>query len=291
MKNGLLTFAILFALSAQTFSQCIADWGNVYDFSFDGRSYKVVKEKKNWATAAACAVELGGYLVEINSQEEQDAVFDAILNGAQVSATYTSVGNGGSIAYVWIGANDLALEGTWVWNGNNDSESTPFWAGTWPNWGPIDERFYNWGGKSTGVCKEPDNYNNLQHCAGIGLRGWPSGTTTLGIPGEWNDIYCSSQLYFVIEFDSLLSVSSMRAENIEIFPNPARNTITFKGFETYIGKNLSVRIYNLVGVKIMDQLLVNQTVDVSHINHYGLLFVDVVDNEGVSVYTTKIVKQ
>ncbi len=44
----------------------------------------------------------GGYLVEIGSQGEQDAVWKAIRD-AGVSSSYTSVNDGGGVAYVWIG--------------------------------------------------------------------------------------------------------------------------------------------------------------------------------------------
>jgi hypothetical protein len=40
-----------------------ADTSNVYEFSFNGKSYEVVKEMKTWNSAVACAVEKGGYLV------------------------------------------------------------------------------------------------------------------------------------------------------------------------------------------------------------------------------------
>lgn len=63
------------------------------------RVYEVVKELKSWSEAAACAVERGGYLVEIDSQADQDTIYGAIIHGA-------------GIAYVWIGASDQHTEGT-----------------------------------------------------------------------------------------------------------------------------------------------------------------------------------
>ena len=73
---------------------------------------------KTFSDAAAYAVERGGYLVEINSLEEQNTVFDAIINGAVVSPNYITISNGGGIAYVWIGATDNFAEGTWLWDGD-----------------------------------------------------------------------------------------------------------------------------------------------------------------------------
>lgn len=118
-KFLLLLTCLLLIQYNQLLSQCTNN-SNIFNFSFNGKSYEVVKDKKSWSDAASCAVERGGYLVEINDSAEQLAVYNAIIS-AGVSSTYTNIANGGGIAYVWIGATDQANEGTWLWNGNNDS--------------------------------------------------------------------------------------------------------------------------------------------------------------------------
>jgi hypothetical protein len=161
-------------------------------------TYSLVKEKRNWTDAAADAVAKGGYLVEIGSQSEQNAVYKCITD-AGVAANYTSVNDGGGSAYVWIGGNDRATEGKWLWT----SSGTNFWNGS--NSGSVvNNSFVNWGGKSRGSFNEPDNFGNGQDAAAIGLANWPSGASAqnaLGIAGEWNDINESNQLYYVVEFD------------------------------------------------------------------------------------------
>ena len=228
----LLPFVLLFALHMNLFSQC-ADSANVYTFTYGGKVYEVIRQTMTWADAAACAVERGGYLVEVNDEAEQAAVYDAIINGAAVSPTYTTIANGGGIAYVWIGATDQQAEGTWLWDGNNDNTGINFWTGQGSNGAgdgaPVGGAYHNWGGKSTGVVKEPDNFGGGQHHAAIALSGWPSGTTMLGIAGEWNDIIGSSLLYFVVEKDSgtigMNAVPELRT--IECWPNPARGKLFF----------------------------------------------------------------
>jgi len=187
------------------FPQC-ANEKNIYKFTFNGKKYEVIKELKTWMEAAACAVERGGYLVEINNQEEQNAVYDAIINGGKISPAYTSVNDGGGIAYVWIGATDKQTEGKWLWDGNNNTYGINFWKGEGAhglnNGTPVKGAYNNWGGKSNGKPNEPDNFASVQNYGAIALAGWPSGTTKLGIAGEWNDIIGSHTLFFVIEYDN-----------------------------------------------------------------------------------------
>ncbi len=72
---------------------------------------------------------LGGHLVTINDAAER----------AWLVTTF------GSSPYYWIGFNDIAVEGSWVWvNG----ELTPYtnWAGGEPNnwWSGEDPAVMNW---------------------------------------------------------------------------------------------------------------------------------------------------
>ena len=114
MKKILLTITILLLSNYYIMSQVI------YSFTFGGTNYDLVQEKLSWEDAAAYAVNLGGYLVHINSIEEQNAIYDTIVNGAQISDTYTTVTDGGAIAYIWIGATDKNTEDDWIWDGDND---------------------------------------------------------------------------------------------------------------------------------------------------------------------------
>ena len=74
----LLTFFT--GYSVQINAQCV-NVSNIYTFEYNGHTYEMVKENKTWANAAACAVERGGYLVEITDAAEQDSIFfEAILS-------------------------------------------------------------------------------------------------------------------------------------------------------------------------------------------------------------------
>ena len=74
-------------------AQC-ANTANIYRFDFNGHTYEVVKENKSWTEAVACAVARGGYLAEINTAAENTAIFDELLNNANITLSLTSTNNG-----------------------------------------------------------------------------------------------------------------------------------------------------------------------------------------------------
>ncbi|MBN2727887.1 MAG: T9SS type A sorting domain-containing protein [Bacteroidales bacterium] len=252
MKNFALSVVlILFAL--EIFSQCAND-SNIYRFDYAGHSYEVVMEMQIWPDAAACALERGGYLVDISSQAEQDAVFDAIISGAGVSPTYTTISNGGGIAYVWIGATDNETEGTWLWDGDNDASGTNFWTGEGANGAgtgaAIGGAYINWGGAGSGIPNEPDDYGAGQDCGAIGLTGWPSGTTVLGDTGEWNDIQGTSLCYYVIEYDYILAINENTDAGMVLYPNPAANELQI---ELPMPGTYLIKVFDPKGSLIMQQ--------------------------------------
>jgi hypothetical protein len=178
-------------------------------FTHEGHSYRIVKQTKTWAEAAADAVSLGGYLAEIESKAEQEAIQRAIQQSG-ISPSYTKVADGGGIGYIWIGATDgMTSEGTWIWNGARKSGTfSVFWIGN-NKGGAIAGSYVNWGGTADGKLNEPDNFTDSgvspkgQNAAAIGLANWPSGSSSpLGRAGEWNDIAETNKIYYLVEFDS-----------------------------------------------------------------------------------------
>ncbi|MBN1542582.1 T9SS type A sorting domain-containing protein [candidate division KSB1 bacterium] len=197
-------------------AQDCADPGNIFTFYYGDIKYELVKENKTWSDAAACAVERGGFLAEINSQEEQDSLFYQVKQ-AGIDVAQTVAPDGGRASYVWIGGNDLAVEGKWIWDGDNDGTGPQFWQGT-RNGSAVDGHFTNWG-------REPDNYNN-QDALGLAITDWPLGTA-----GQWNDIDPENTLYYLIEFGHPTGICPpIRAESrprdyalLNNYPNPFNN--------------------------------------------------------------------
>jgi hypothetical protein len=111
MKKGILALATLITISAAN-AQCV-DAANVFEFTFEGKTYELIKENKNWPDAADCAVERGGALARIDSEEENTALFNAIST-FDVNPDETSAPDGGGGAFIWLGGTDRAEEGVWI---------------------------------------------------------------------------------------------------------------------------------------------------------------------------------
>ncbi|MDW3209402.1 MAG: C-type lectin domain-containing protein [Reichenbachiella sp.] len=158
-----------------------------YSFTYNETEYEVILEKMSWKEAAAYAKENGGYLAEINSQEEQNTLFTELSKNAGITLTRTTASDGGGASYVWIGGNDMGTEGKWMWDGSNAGSGTQFWQGL-ADGATVGGLYNNWG-------DEPDDFEGNQDALGFALTDWP-----LGVAGEWNDLRDSNRLYFLIEY-------------------------------------------------------------------------------------------
>jgi len=288
--NLLLILAIIILPFVKLSAQC-AQTANIYSFTYDGHSYEIVKELKNWTNAAACAVERGGYLVEINNQAEQNYIYNQIQS-AGISSTYTQVMDGGGTAYIWIGATDKFTEGSWKWDGTNVNAGSIFWNGQ-GNAGAgggntVGNAFVNWGGKSTGTIKEPDDYGGQQDAAAIALAGWPLGTTMLGIGGEWNDINLTNTIYYIIEKNNTEINEKDKINEIELYPNPAKDFIQLKNINAI---DANIQIINIDGKIINEVLFSELSKGIVNVNNLpqGVYFVKV--NDGKSPLVSKFVKE
>lgn len=187
--------AVFILLVSNLKAQTQIDSMNIYTFYFEDIKYEIIKEPLSWADAAKIVDERGGIITEINSQTEQDTIFYH-LNKAEIDIAETIAADGGGASYVWIGGNDIANEGIWMWDGNYDGLGKQFWEGD-KNGTAIDELYNNWG-------NEPDNFSN-QDALGLAITNW-----AYGIAGEWNDVQTYNKLYSVFEYDN----STFKVKNI-----------------------------------------------------------------------------
>ena len=179
---------ILLLIGSKAYGQCAND-ANIYTFVHEGNTYEVVRENQTWTDAAACAVERGGKLAEINDQQEQDTLFAELNSNASIVIGNTVAPDGGGASYVWIGGNDIASEGAWIWDGINSGSGSQFWQGQFDG-SAVGGLFNNWG-------NEPDDFGAGQDGLGFALTDWP-----LGVAGQWNDVAETNTLFYVIEYAS-----------------------------------------------------------------------------------------
>ncbi len=275
LKIIALSFNLFLGISL-VFGQCV-DESNVYSFEYNGKSYEIVKEGKTWIAAAACAVERGGILAEINDVNEQNAIFNQLNTNAGINVGNTVAPDGGGASYVWIGGNDLSVEGNWIWDGDNDNNGVQFWMGDY-NGEPVGGLYNNWG-------NEPDNFGG-QDGLGLALTDWP-----LRVAGQWNDVAHTNTLYFVIEYATLLSKEDSKFENeINLYPNPVLDYLTIEINELALR---NIAILNSLGqeIKVIDTKqnpkLVN--INLSELNK-GIYFVKITSTDNQIIIKKIIMK-
>ena len=238
--SSLLLISITFLFYNSATAQCV-DPANIYAFTYDGHSYEVVKENSTWTAAVNCAVSRNGYLAEITSEAEQNAIFDELSNSAGIITANTQ--NQFGTASVWLGGSDGVSEGIWIWDGNNDGTGAEFWNGG-PNGNSAGGAYTNWGTSPA----EPDNSGGQDHLTII-LK-----PTAVNF-GLWNDLVSTNSIYYLIEYDVATSTREFELKsNIRVFPNPIRDIVSIENSNTEIIDRISV--INLTG-----QVL--QTLDLS----------------------------
>ncbi|MCH7534542.1 MAG: T9SS type A sorting domain-containing protein [Bacteroidetes bacterium] len=222
-KYFLLGIFIILALATDSQGQCVTELDSIYTFIYAGKSYEIIKEPKTWVDAAACAVERGGYLAEINSKEENDTLDNHTIY-AGINGDSTKAFDGGNGAYLWIGGNDFIVDGDWYWDGDNDTVGTMFFQGDYDFGTAVGGLYNNWPELFEGLewYKEPDG-GTSQNALGFSLDGWPN-----GFWGEWNDIMESNTLYYVIEYATIITSAKPAINSgsqILLFPNPVSDMV------------------------------------------------------------------
>src|SRR5215212_2886448 len=185
-----------------------------FSFIYSGHNYLVSQTNRTWQAAATNAASrafagAAGHLAIIESAAENQAIFNALLANIPSSQfNQTIAPDGGNGSYVWIAANDIVVDGTWVWDGDGTGPSPPipFFQGTGAAGSSIGGLYQNFGHYPTPTAQwEPDNaFNGAQDAAGIGLANWPR-----GFAGEWNDVRPDNVLWSVIEFDAVPEPASL----------------------------------------------------------------------------------
>ena len=118
--------------------------------SLDTGCYLFQEWNSSWYESKRQCRQSGGYLVEVDSQEEQDAILGEISARGWDGDTHFGF---------WIGLTDIFHDGgTWVWDNLGKPLDFSYWASG-----------------------EPNNWRGIQHCAVMKLGG---------DFGKWDDLAC-----------------------------------------------------------------------------------------------------
>jgi len=107
--------------------------GYIFVGAFNGHTYYKSTAKQTWPEARFMAQQNGGYLATITSQAENDFVFNNAAKDPSVPVGFFDRGT-------WIGLNDAAVEGTFVWE-NGEAVSYTDWLPGEPNNYPPGEDY------------------------------------------------------------------------------------------------------------------------------------------------------
>ncbi len=193
MKNYSVVITVLFVIGTLVgVSNCVA--AQTWVQNPNNYHWYALTSKLNWDQAQAKAEEWGGYLATINDADENTWVRDNLV-----------VPTGESC---FIGANDKATEGEWVWveDGSN------FWNGA--STGSVVAGMYaNWGGG------EPNDSGGEDICE-------------MRTDGMWNDNQVDETRYGVVEDDEAISyVVGDTSANVEVGTNYTLSVAVTRGNE------------------------------------------------------------
>jgi len=130
----------------------------------NGHYYGLTPVQTDWASAQQQAEALGGYLVTVTSDEEDDFIYNNFINSLQEA--------------VWAGGSDAGSEGDWLWVTGPEA-GTQFWEG---------------GSDGSTVGGQYANWND-------GEPNDASGEDYLEIGEGWNDLYPEGPRYGLIEIE------------------------------------------------------------------------------------------
>merc|ERR1719365_145959 len=123
--------------AAAAMASCSPPWT-----SLDTGCYLFQEWNSTWYDSRRECKQSGGFLVEIDSEEEQNALMNEITARGWDGQTHFGF---------WIGLTDIFHDGTWGWDNLGRPLDFSYWASG-----------------------EPNNWNGIQHCAAINLE-WASG--------------------------------------------------------------------------------------------------------------------
>ena len=239
MRKSIL-FALLFAIitSGNLFSQggsCFPE-DSVIAFSFKGRNYEFIKTHYKWGDATYCADQRGGYLVDIESMEENEAFLSFLLDTLTDKHGLDLLDDGDTkirLGGIGIAKPSNPVSITWEWRNtpfnrfnnilgkqiaNNNGEDFKNFP---------DSLFINWGEKNNvkRAYFYPTDYHTQLYSNNIAMtlvEIREDGTNTIvAQPGDWINVHSTEELYFIIDYGCTqpieTSIDTVHCSNNDLF--------------------------------------------------------------------------
>ena len=188
MKSNKITgVCIALLLSAGPLSAAAIQW--TFASGGNGHFYEMTLTRMNWDVAEAFAVSQGGHLMSITSAAEQAFILATFLSGPNDRMP------------LWLGINDVAVEGTFVWT---TGEAVTFTA--WD-------------------INEPNNLGDED----FGVINWNHAAGALETKGSWNDNHINGTVYPGPPFDP---ITLPYFAVVETVPEPASAALLLFGTAT-----------------------------------------------------------
>lgn len=152
--SAVLVLALSIVPAVPASAAGVTDW----QYNATTRHVYGLTGEMTWVDAEALAVRFGGHLVTINDQAEQDWLVAQFPN-----------------PYAWIGMNDRAREGTWVWSSGIGVKFT-----AWQDTQPDDWKGFDPLGEDAAVLSFPDD----QPPGWVSISGRWLGRGIIEVPGK-----------------------------------------------------------------------------------------------------------
>jgi hypothetical protein len=205
---------ILLSIPSLSAQDCVPE-DKVIKTTIMGRDYEFITVKKNWDDANECAKERGGYLIDIQSQEENDSLMHFLLNTLRYKYSFNLLGQGEE--NIWLGCRARydsseinPIYHFWEWQ-NLDSlnerslittQKVSMFQGFKNNFIYADGKYLNWGEGLSGYHYPTEYEFPFQNKVAISLVDVivKENNEKVAIPGKWITTFPEEEKYFMIDY-------------------------------------------------------------------------------------------
>ncbi|OUU12713.1 MAG: hypothetical protein CBC00_01570, partial [Verrucomicrobia bacterium TMED40] len=212
--------------------------GSLGNTEYYKRKYTLVETLATWNEANSTARDMGGRLVSIETEAEQNFIANMLEEAAIIGFNES---NTSLLKYAWLGASDSESEWGFSWDDNEDNYTLgPLGAseGSW-RWlyegTPVEDGYQNW---AAGTAPLNNTFTSQDYAA----MDWSSDQN------HWVDVNSTHRLPYVVEFDNISEPAPIQTpiNGIrKILVIPARFQDEGEGYEPLSNQDLTDSFQNI----------------------------------------------